>query len=198
MEDSYLGSKEFTNYLMLNNQTTLNTYVGYQFPQSYINILNTYRADYDDFSTQTDVVKSVDTVNLFNMMATKGNLFEEDVVSNQQTLRLSNPLVLRSTARNSIVTYNALQKVFRSRFDEGRSLTSLQHFSNISTKQPFMTDSRVPYESLLGKNRESFYNSTFYNSNLIKLINFTTNPLNTYFFEFPFLRSQDSDVSRHL
>jgi hypothetical protein len=44
--------------------------------------------------------------------------------------RVSNPLKLRSTAKNSMVTYSAIQKVFKSRLDEGRSNARLQDVSN--------------------------------------------------------------------
>ena len=198
IDESYVNYKEFTNYLTSGNQTVLGKFNSYQAPQSYINTLNMYRADYDDFGAQTDSTSTEDLPLNLSSLSTTTSVSTDTSGTNQPTLRLSNPLVLRSTSKNSIVTYNALQKVFRSRFDEGRSLTSLAYFSDLAAKQPFMSSGRVPYESLLGKNRESFFSTTFYNANISKLINFTTNPLNTYFFEFPFLSSQNSDVSRHL
>jgi len=72
-------------------------------------------------------------------------------------LRVSNPMKLRSSARNSIVTYNAIQKVFKSRFDEGRSNARLQDFSNSFVSHPFITESKSPYEGMLGKNKDSFF-----------------------------------------
>jgi hypothetical protein len=56
-----------------------------------------------------------------------------------------------------MVTYSAIQKVFRSRYDEGRSNARLQDLSNSYESHPFLTSPRVPYESLLGKNTESFF-----------------------------------------
>jgi hypothetical protein len=78
---------------------------------------------------------------------------------------------LRSTARNSIVTYNAIQKVFKSRFDEGRSHARLQDFSNSYVTHPFITEARSPYEGLLGKNRESFFSVNNYNQFLVANFN---------------------------
>jgi hypothetical protein len=72
----------------------------------------------------------------------------------------------------------------------------LTHFADINTKQPFMTDGRVSFEKLLGKNKESFYNSTFYTNNSFKVFNDladANNSLNFYFFDFPFLLSAISD-----
>ena len=50
----------------------------------------------------------------------------------EKSVRISNPLTLRLTARNSIVNYNALQKVFRARFEDGRANVTLQQFSQLS------------------------------------------------------------------
>lgn len=197
IDESYLNIKEFNKYLLNSNQYTLNAFTNYQSPLSYINVLNTFRADYDDFTTQLDAAVEVQPLNLNNVV-NDTNINTDTVSVNQPTLRFSNPLVLRSTAKNSVVTYNALQKVFRSRLDEGRSLTSIQYFSDVAAKQPYLSGGRVSYESLLGKNRESFFNATFYDSNVIKLLNFTSSPLNTYFYEFPFLSAQFSDAARHV
>jgi len=97
--------------------------------------------------------------------------FNNNLLEASNNTRLSNPVTLRKTAKNSIVTYNALQKVFRTRFDEGRSNTSIGHFSDLSVKQPFLTESRVSYENLLGKNTESFYNVSFYKNNTFSFLN---------------------------
>jgi len=86
-------------------------------------------------------------------------------------MRLSNPLKLRSTARSSIVTYNAIQKVFKSRFDEGRSHARLQDFSNSYITHPFVTEAKTPYESLLGKNKNSFFNVSNYKQSFIENFN---------------------------
>jgi hypothetical protein len=112
--------------------------------------------------------------------------------------RFTNPIVLRSTARNSIVTYNALQKVFKARYEDGRSNIKINHFADVRANQPFLTDSRVSYEKLLGKNKESFYNTTFYKNNLFPVLNNLSSynsSLNFYFFDFPFLLSLKSDPS---
>lgn len=110
--------------------------------------------------------------------------------------RYSNPVTLRSTAKNSIVTYAALQKVFRSRLEDGRSNVRLNHFSDLRANQPFLMGNKVTFEKLLGKNKESFYNTTFYTNNNFSVLNdlaSANSSLNTYFFDFPFLVSSLSD-----
>jgi hypothetical protein len=81
-------------------------------------------------------------------LMTQIDLLEYYYDLNNQEFRITNPLTLRSTARNSIVTYNALQKVFRARFEDGRSHASLNQFASLSNEQPFLNTSRVPYEAL--------------------------------------------------
>jgi len=110
--------------------------------------------------------------------------------------RYSNPVTLRSTAKNSIVTFSALQKVFRSRFEDGRSNVRLNHFADLNVKQPLMMGKRLAFEKLLGKNKERFYNTSFYTNNTFTVLNdlaSSSNSLNTYFFDFPFLLSTLSD-----
>jgi len=169
----------------------------FQRPQSYIEVLNAFRADLDDFSISQDVTPSSPSIDLMSIN-TNVTSVGDVAVANSPTARVSNPISVRSTARNSIVTYNALQKVFRSRFDEGRSHTSFANFAQLSVKQPLLSDKRVPYEKLLGKNRESFYNTSFYTFNTSRVANFLTDSTNTHFFDFPFLPALNSDVARYL
>ena len=117
------------------------------------------------------------------------------------TIRFTNPLVLRPTAKNSIVTYNALQKVFRTRIEEGRSLATLEDFIGLKADQPFFNAPRVSYEKLIGKNRTNFYNSILYNTKPLYLYNNNFSlpqSLNFYYFDFPFLLSVITDSSRYV
>jgi hypothetical protein len=116
-------------------------------------------------------------------------------------MRLSNPLKLRSTAKNSIITYSAIQKVFKSRFDEGRSNARLQDISNSYTPYMFLSAPKSSYENMLSKNKESFFTPTNYNQTFKPYINplySLYNNNNTYFTNLPFLVSTQSDSSRYL
>merc|ERR1712054_542460 len=111
-------------------------------------------------------------------------------------MRLSNPLKLRSTAKNSIVTYSAIQKVFKSRFDEGRSNARLQDVSNSYTPYMFLSAPKSPYEGMLSKNKDSFFTPNNYNQSLKSYVNplhSIYNSSNTYFTNLPFLISSQSD-----
>jgi hypothetical protein len=129
-------------------------------------------------------------------------LFNLDNYENSNKLiRFSNSINLRNTVKSSIVTYNAIQKVFKTRFDESRSNTKLSDFANFYIKQPFISSPRIQYEKLLGKTKENFFKINFYKNSFQKYFNnlYDTNTsLNFYFFDFPFLLAMKSDSSRYL
>jgi len=192
LEDGYESAK-YTNYLYyLNYKNILNGLSNNVQPISYSNVFDSFRPDYEEpYLFVDNTVSCTDSQNYSSSV-------ESDTNNN---LRLSNPFKLRSTVKNSMVTYSAIQKVFRSRFDEGRSNARLEDFSNSYVKHPYITESRVKYESLLGKNKESFLKLNFYNhtnklnySNLSPL--FYSN--NIYFMDLPFLVSMKSDPARYL
>jgi hypothetical protein len=192
-EDSYESSK-YINYLYYLNYKNIisNTNNNIQ-PLSYATVFDNFRSDYEDPFLYTD------DINLGNDLVVDSNEFGSVDVNNN--LRLSNPFKLRSTIKNAMVTYSAIQKVFRSRFDEGRSNTRLEDFSNSFVKHPYITDSRINYESLLGKNKESFLKTNLYKqsnklnySSLLPVFYST----NIYFMDLPFMVSMKSDPSRYL
>jgi heme/copper-type cytochrome/quinol oxidase subunit 2 len=186
--DESLDSIKSHKYVHFNNH--LNTFYSSTMglsSLSYTAVLDPFRADYED------VVWTYD--NLDNA----SDLGEEE--SLQQDLKSSNTMKLRSTARNAIVTYNAIQKVFKSRLDEGRSHSRLQDFSNSYVAHPFVTASKSPYEGMLAKNKESFFSVQSYNH--FNNANFNTlfsvwNSLNSTYLDIPFLISAISDSSRYL
>ena len=160
-------------------------------PVSYLSLFNNFRADFDDFSFTNSNV------------ANEEHLFTDNKrsVGTSTTTRLSNPLVIRSGVKNSIVTFNALRKVFRARFDEGRSHTGLQVFAQSYLSQPFINDDTVPYTQLLSKDKTSFFQSTSYLMNPVRNlgleIDFNLNQ-NYYFYDLPFLLSEGSDPQKFM
>jgi hypothetical protein len=186
--ESYDNNKNLNYLHYLNYLNTYNVSVKSNYPISYTQVLNSFRADLSE-----------NLINLDNKLFFY-NLNDLNTLNNYN-IRIINPLKLRSTAKNSIVTYSAIQKVFKSRFDEGRSNVRLSDVSNSSISYPFISEDKSKYESLLGKNKDSFYNITNYNtsikpnySNMLPLIN----SLNIYFTDIPFLISNQSDSSRYL
>jgi hypothetical protein len=100
-----------------------------------------------------------------------------------------------------MVTYSAIQKVYRSRFDEGRSNMNTSSLHNSYASYPFLTENRTNYESLMGKNKESYFSSTLFNStpnNKLSDLNFSFNSNTSLFLDIPFLLSMKSDPARYL
>jgi len=170
--------------------------------QSYLNIFNAFRANFEDFNWLNTVSKdltkkNINALNINISLTNFLNKHHEDIGLS----KLSNPLTLRLTTKNSIVNFNALQKVFRARFEDGRSNTGLAQFSELYSTQPFLNTNRINYEDLLGKTRNNFFNNNFFNNNIINIFNLfysSTSSLNFNFFNFPFLLSAKSDMSRYM
>jgi hypothetical protein len=131
------------------NPATLNTF--FNTPSSYLSVFNNFRADFEDFS-----------FNFTDSTAQHFANFSVNDASMLKNLQLSNLLMLRNNVKNSIVTYNALKKVFRARFDESRSHTSLHLFAQSALPQPFINDGFVNYSQLLTKDSSPFYRNVFY------------------------------------
>jgi hypothetical protein len=149
-DDSY-DSLKYCNYLhFLNSKNILNYDINTISPVSYTHVIDNFRADYEDPQWFLDVDKD----------KAKNNFGLTLKPLAQNEVRVTNPIKLRSTTKNAMVTYSAIQKVFRSRYDEGRSNARLQDLSNSYESHPFLTSSKVPYESLLGKNTENFFTSS--------------------------------------
>jgi len=188
--DSYSNIK-FLNYAYHSSYlNVLNSFILGNQPLSYTAVLNSFQSNYEENTLSYDEYTDVYDYATDHMNSTMNN-----------DLRNSNPIKLRSTAKNSVVTFNALQKVFRPRFDEGRSNVRFSDLSNTFVKYPYLSESRIPYESMLSKNKESFFGVNSYKSNLSNSYN-TLNPvfnsLNVYFSSLPFLNAMQSDAIRYL
>jgi hypothetical protein len=190
MEDPFDFAKSIKHLYLSHSKALLSKGLNFTQPLPYTHVANVFRADYEDGFWSTDLV-NVD----------QANLLSDNFDTVHQDLRTSNQLKLRSTTKNAMVTYSAIQKVFKSRFDEGRSNARLQDFSNSYIKHPLISEKRTSFESLLGKNKESFMTTSLYNQ-FLKLNNsLVSNLVNTtsiYFAEIPFLLSMKSDASRYL
>jgi hypothetical protein len=191
IDDTYENVK-YLNYLYhINYKNLITSNVNTIYPISYATILDNFCAGYEEGYNYVDAFS-----NKYNP-----SFNNNTPLTLNHEIRLTNPSNTRSTAKSSIVTFNAIQKVFRSRLDEGRSNARLEDFSNSYVKHPFLTEKRVNYEALLGKNKENFFHISTFNrnfrsniSNIYSLLNST----NIYFIDLPFLVSMKSDPSRYL
>jgi hypothetical protein len=100
-----------------------------------------------------------------------------------------------------MVTYQAFQKVFKLRYDEGRAHVRITDFANSSDAQPFTTEQRIKYDRMLGKTKLSHFNTYFSTVSTLPIFNdlgSLSNSLNYYFYEFPFLDGVTNDPTRHV
>ena len=208
-EDSYESNK-FLNYFFNSNfKIFLFSFSNSFFPYSYSTVFDMFRSDYDDFSWYTDdnnfqkknLFFSPQLNNLLDLNIFNYNFLYNFDFSNFNNTRFTNNINLRNSVKSSIVTYNAIQKVFKARFDEGRSNTKIDYLSSFYPKQLYLSLNRIKYERILGKNKENFMKINLYKSNNVNILNLY-NPiyssLNFYFFDFPFLLAHKSDASRYL
>ena len=190
MDDISTNLKYYTYLYFFNYQNLYPMSANFNLPASYAQILDSFTSNYEEVFWNLDETISNPTT------------LENTLVSNlESTPRASNPLKLRSTAKNSIVTYNAIQKVFKSRFDEGRSNARLLDFSNSYNSYLFLTEPKADYENMLAKNTESFFSvNTFvksFNSNFNSITQVLA-ALNSTYLDVPFLISNTSDSARYL
>lgn len=211
MEESYESLKYLFYFYNFNNKSVFNLNNSYFHPYSYFFIFDSFRSDYSGFAWYTDEVNyslSFEKFLNFNLFSKKNsfnydfsNFFWNSDFTNSKLIRFNNSINLRNTVKNSIVTYNAIQKVFKTRFDESRSNAKLSAISDLYSKQPFINSPRVDYEKLLGKTKENFYKINFYKNSFQKYFNNyydSSSSLNFYFYDFPFLLAMKSDSSRYL
>jgi len=189
-DKAYTNLKLSTDILSNNPINLYGTNQNYVQPTSYTQTLNSFRSNYKEAL----LLSNTNSRKFFLNTSNSSLILKEGD-------RLVNPMKIRSPAKNSIVTYNAIQKVFKSRFDEGRSNSRLEDISSSITPKLFISADRVSYENLLKKNTENFFNPVTYNKHLLLSYNNTTpiaNSLNMYATGIPFLLSTYSDPSRHI
>lgn len=187
LDNNYENIKNIKHVYYFNNKNTHIGGTGMFTPVSYTTVLDYFRADFDEH------VWSLNT----NLM-TRSGYYKTD---SNKLHTLTNGLKLRATAKNSIVTYNAIQKVYKSRFDDARSNTNFGDFLNSYSRYPFLIEPKTAYESMLGKNKESYFNPYFYTKELINnhsVFSDSASSMNMVFLDIPFLLSMKSDASRYL
>ena len=186
--------------MQFSNSLVFNTSAGLA-PRSYISVFNSFRSDLEDFQFYSyDSFNSRQSLtSIFSNEVAVDNVLNLENSSNGTNFRISNPVYLRSSVRNSVVNSNAFQKVFKPRLDESRALVNSSSFANLAVNQPFLSDKSIPYFQLLGKNRTNFFSTPLYFSRANTILN-TLHPLlantTSSFYDFPFLLSKTSDTMR--
>lgn len=210
LDGSFSNFKTLPSLLSKFSTISIGTFHFEPIPRSYISVFNSFRSDYEDFqwhrfsfenkkmSAVSLVLNSSETAftELFDLKFFSN--FNENLVHGTD-LRLSNTATLRPSIRNSVVNYNAFQKVFKPRLDEGRAHTQSSNFADTRLRQPFLMDLKVPYLQLLGKNRDNFFETPLHKNLVHKNLNLSSsfmNSVNSPMYDFPFLLARTSDVAR--
>jgi hypothetical protein len=229
MDDSYRNLKRLTSTMVTKTSVPFGVYNLYNYPQSNHAVLNNFRSDFEEFSQYQDksLVLNNATINNKNFFLEKPIQLKDknikfnnysrnqygtsiQIISNKNLennseqnykTRFSNPIVLRRSTRSSMVTYQAFQKVFKLRYEEGRAHVRLTDFANSAISQPYTTEQKIKYDKTLGKTKIKFFNTQFNNNKIIPIFNnfsSLSNSLNFFFFDFPFLDGVTNDPMRHI
>lgn len=213
-EDSYESLKYLNQLYNLEDKFFFMNNSFFIQPHSHSYVSNVSRSNYDEFSWYSNLTSTneinIDT-NLIQQLLNNEDVEDLDSLDNDwlldplnesdEDIKSSSFISIRPYTKNSMVNYNAMQKVFRSRFEEGRSFVKLKDIALSESKQPFLNSNKVAFERSIGKEKINFYKINFYKNNNLNYHNnfyssFTS--LNFYFFDFPFLLSGKSDPSRYL
>jgi hypothetical protein len=223
MDESYSDQKALINSFTVKASVALGVYNNYNHPQSTHAVLNNFRSDFEDFSqfhaTPTFGARSsgfdqltltvpcrlkdrsIQFAKVSSNISTIGSSDAEVSPNQANWSRFSSPIALRRSAKSAMVTYQAFQKVFKMRYEEGRAHVRLTDFADSAITQPYTTEQKIKYEKMLGKTRMQHYNTTFNVNKLLPVFNDVaglTNSLNYYFFDFPFLDGVTNDPTRHV
>ena len=185
LDESYESFKSFSLNLLAKNNLISNISLDYIQPYSYAKVVDPFRADYEDL--------------LWNFDSQHTNFSSS--IEDSLSARVSNPMKLRTTTRAANISYSAMQKVFKSRFDEGRAHTRMSDFSNSYTSHNFITAPKASYSAMLSKNQNYFFDVNLYSqsyANNTSILSSVYNSLNSTHIDIPFLISTKSDSSRFL
>lgn len=187
----YLTKKGEGTFIKSGGTHTLNSNLNMLVPSSTANVLDSYPSVTNSKRYFSDEVTSRLTTK-FSAEALKPEGLH---------LRSSNPFHIRSSANESLTTYNALRKVFKARFDENRSNIRLANISGLGMPAPLINMPKVSFENLLTKNSTSFLSKLTYKPSTTSVFSsyWTLDSLlNFYASDLPFLKSLKSDASRYI
>lgn len=130
------------------------------------------------------------------------DLHPDEVLSNESNShnRFSSNTSVLDSYKSLMVMENAVGKVFRSAFDEGRSNVNFKDFSKSNNNLPFLTNNLPNFKKLLHKNNTNFVDTNLYFSKY--KVNLNNNPItnvtgNYFTYEFPFFVAFENDSIRY-
>jgi len=169
--------------------------------RNFSQLINMFRSDFDEIDLNYDIAKKPYNTNFKLKFLNSQNLNFNLHNFTETSFNISEIPNLRSTAKNAIISANAIGKVFRNRYEDKRSHAKIDDFSNIDSLQPFISGTRPQYEKFLQKNNNHYFNHALFkpilnlsqsqlvSSNLPSFVN----P-----FDIPFMIAMKSEASRYL
>ena len=170
-------------------------------------LLNAFRANWEGGAEISNIDRSqnhpVTILNPFNSFfveVAEGDIAVQTLPSGSIS-EMPDHVNLRQTARDLIVSSNAIIKVFKSRYDDKRSLARLGDFSELESAQPLISGTRASYETFLNKAetplaRVNFFSS--YNESNSPLMSILNRLQNFPPFEMPFLAATRGESARYI
>merc|ERR1712159_432177 len=133
VEQTEQGFSNFKNLKLLHHLFYKTLFLGRynsSFPTSYTHVFDSFSSNVDegdwDILLKGDIRDSVETY-----------------LSPEKTTAKVNSFRLRKTTKNSIVAYNSIQKVYKSRFDDGRANLNFSNFYNSYQTQSYLTENKI-------------------------------------------------------
>lgn len=132
------------------------------------------------------------------------NLIENNPQINNTYLSNTNSNIknnLRLNSKEIKSDFNALKKVFKSKFDDFRSHNSIEILSSTPIKIPFVTSKGLDLSKTITKQANTITKVNVFSLNIKNIGNnnhYLFNLLNNYHFDFPFCLSQDQEQIKYV
>jgi len=169
--------------------------------RNFSQLINMFRSDFEEIDLNYDISKKFYNTNFDLKFLNSQNLNLNFHNFSETSFNISEIPNLRSTAKNAIISANAIGKVFRNRYEDKRSHAKIDDFSNIDSLQPFISGVRPQYEKFLQKNNNHYFNHSLFKPILnLSQSQLISSNLPSFIspFDLPFMIAMKSEASRYL
>lgn len=194
----YDSFKTFTTAFSSCERMTLNRNLHFNLTRSSTESAFTFSDTFTDFTIWASTTKTP-LFNNFYPIQLNLLLANTNSPSNVTTWRNDQTPSIRLPMKNVNITAQAMQKVFKTRFDELRSFTRPNDFSLVENRIPLLSSELPSLRSSLTKNSSTFNAVVIHRSQISTLSNaHLSNFINTPAFELPIMLGLKSDPGRHI
>jgi hypothetical protein len=207
LEDNFVASKTLHNFTTHYNLVLSN--LNYKNFNSTLSTIDTFKDNFESFflftnstvklNTNSVVVNELISYYLLDLINSK--FINNFITTPLSHVKQNNSNDLISSTKNTLTYYSALQKVYKTRFDEGRSTTRFEDFSATTSKLPLVSVKQPNLNYSIYKNWNAYTKYNFLTQSLsLNYFNSNVNNqiTNYYYYDLPFLISIKSDSSRYI